>query len=280
MNYSFKLLGLGLLIVSGGALCSMPDQEAERAAQAVLLQELGLRYVDQAQVERESLVYERVVRVFSTVRVASLAVLVGSVGFNFWNWYSQVSGRSDRERITALEKLVLKPEPGKTETQGWISSVVSFSKGILTGVPTTLGSTLVSGAAVGLLTSTIPVSELAKPEPSYKWFLNYKTGFSNECGLLLLYVDRQAIHDAFCIEMTKLVSNIEKILGYVVYQVRKIKKSSSIAAKVLESRSKQLVIMTNQLVDLVAQKEYEKFAVSIQMLNAFVSDGLPAGILV
>lgn len=280
MNYRFKLFGLGLLIISGGAQADLPCQTPEeRVDQAAILQKCGLRYVNQAHVQRESLNYDSAVRVFSIVRLLSLGLLVGGAGSNFYNWCYQIQNRSVNERLLALEKQSKQPV-GKAEPQGWVSSIGSFAQGIFSGVPMTLGSTIVSSAAVGLLTSTIPVSELAKSEPSYKWFLNYKTGFLSECGLLLTYVDRQqVIHDAFCLETTRLVLDVEKILGYVAYQIRKIKKRSSMAAKVLESRSEQLRTMTNELVDLVAQEEYGKMVVELRLLIGFVNEGLAAGIL-
>lgn len=279
MKRMLLMCGLGVLLVSGGSIYSTPSQSVDIQE---LLTESGLRFVDQNRVQAESLVAAQSMLFFYTVRYASIAILVGSAGYGFYNWYTGVQSRSVNERLDALEAANKKntstsvPEAGN----GWLNSFYSFGKSVVAGVPTQIGSTVVTTATLGLLTSTIPVAELAKPEPSYKWFLGYKTGFANQCSLLMIYLERQVAHEAFCLETVRLVSEVEKILGYIAYQIKKLKNSSAMTAQVLESRSAQLITMTNQLVGLVAAqvKDDEKIGLSIQYLSAFVNDALPAGI--
>ncbi len=273
-------LCLGTVILSGSMMGSGTEQQP--VTQETALQELGLRPVAEANIAKGKADVESSIRFFNAVRYACGAALLGVVGYTLYNGYVGMKSRSSDARFDALEadmKRVLKQAPGETEQKNWTDSICSFGKSIFTGLPTQVATSIVSGATLGFMSAKLPMSEFAKSEPSFGWFLTHKTGFASGCGLLIIYYQQQAVHDAFCVETTRLVGDVEKILGYVDYQISQIKKSSSMAAKVLASRRAQLVGMTNKLVDLVAQKQYEEMVGAVQLLNGFVHEGLTAGIL-
>ena len=274
-------LCLGTVILSGGMIGSTPDAGLQE-----LLKEDNLNYVREANVAQQQSEFAKIIKNFNAMRYACGAVLLGMGCFRIYDWYTGMQSLSTGERldaqekrVTALETALSKSAPSKLEPIGWLDSISSWSKRTFTGLPTYMVSTIVSGAAFGLLTAKIPIPELLKAEPSFGWFLTRKTGFLSECEVMGIYYQQQAVHDAFCVETVRLVEDVEKILGYIDYQISKIKKSSSMAAKVLASRRAQLISMTNKLVDLVATKQYRDMAIEVQTLNGFVQVGLISGIL-
>lgn len=292
------LLGfcLGTVVISGGMRGSGIDAGSQE-----LLKENNLSYVCEANIAKGKVEIAKSIKLFSVIQGACAALVVGSILYTLYDFYIGVKSRSTLVRLDALEAATFKEETievpdrntgemvkttilvprvpfakgSEPAPKSWFSS----AKSIFTGLPTQIMTTMVSGATLGLLNAKIPIPELLKSEPSFGWFLTHKTGFAAECGILMVYYQKQAVHDAFCVETARLVGDVEKILGYVDYQIAQIKKSSSMAAKVLASRRQQLISMTNKLVDLVAQKQYEEMMVAVQLLNGFVHEGLTAGIL-
>ncbi|MCL5436352.1 MAG: hypothetical protein M1549_00540 [Candidatus Dependentiae bacterium] len=273
------LLGLAL----AGGLCAaeqlnepkgpMPTSEALRA----LFEECELTYINPDHVKAEAVACRHALERFTAIKYGALAFSLATFGYVVWDMYAGASTRALHTRVEALEaNRAARDKDAKLPKLGWLTS---FAKGVFAGLPTSIASQIIGGAALGFVASHVPASELFKSEPSFKWFLANKTSFSAECGMLLFYYHQQATHYAFCIEVMRLVRDVEKILGYLDYHVGQLKKGAAIAAKTLTTRSGQLIDQMNRIVDAVARKEYDDMVTKIQLMGTFVGEILVAGVL-
>lgn len=249
--------------------------------------DLGLRYVSEENIAHERLFAEKTARLFTAMRYIGITGLIVLAGYNLYNLYAGAISRSAHVRLDVLER-AMKEYKSKFDAQAsgshdveartWSDSMSSFTKSVFAGLPTSIASTLVSGATLGLFTSIVPVSEFFKSEPSFKWFLSYRTYFAQECNALVIYSEQRIAPEAFFAEVCCFVAQIEKILGYIDYQLSQIPRNS-ISSQVMRHRREQLVKMTNSFVKSLSEGEFEKVPKMVEMLSSFVHISLPAGLL-
>lgn len=281
MKFRFCLV-LCLLFTVGGVFGSAVSKKDLSVEHSALLRECGLRHVDQKMVAHERQEYQLFEKRFKIVRQLNLALCVGVAGYQLYKWGMEAKSPSTEARLANVEAAIKSlpsqttaPEKKENVVDGWLSS----AKGLLGVILSGIGTSLLTQAVLGVVNPIVPIDMLSKAEPTYGWFLMNKTGFLGECSILDMYYTQQVVHEAFCLEVSLLVQDAEKVLGYVSYHIEKIRKKSPFMVQVLETRCKEFEEMTNHVVDQVACKQYNLMVGTVSLLRDFANKYLATGIL-